>query len=51
MNRTLKLSIMLALATGGGHALAQDLGPVQVRSTMDQPLVAEIPLTGVSAKT
>ena len=50
MNRTLKLSIMLALATGGGHALAQDLGPVQVRSTMDQPLVAEIPLTGVSSK-
>jgi pilus assembly protein FimV len=50
MNRTLKLSIMLALATGGGHALAQDLGPVQVRSTMDQPLVAEIPLNGVSAK-
>jgi pilus assembly protein FimV len=51
MNRTLKLSIMLALATGGGHALAQDLGPVQVRSTMDQPLVAEIPLNGVSGKT
>ncbi|HVI55197.1 MAG TPA: FimV/HubP family polar landmark protein [Luteibacter sp.] len=50
MNRTLKLSIMLALATGGGHALAQDLGPVQVRSTMDQPLVAEIPLNGVSGK-
>jgi pilus assembly protein FimV len=51
MNRTLKLSIMLALATGGGHALAQDLGSVQVRSTMDQPLVAEIPLNGVSGKT
>jgi len=51
MNRTLKLSIMLALATGGGHALAQDLGAVQVRSTMDQPLVAEIPLNGLSGKT
>ena len=51
MNRTLKLSIMLALATGGGHALAQDLGQVQVRSTMDQPLVAEIPLNGLSGKT
>jgi pilus assembly protein FimV len=48
MNRTLKLSIMLALATGGGAAFAQDLGPVQVRSTMDQPLVAEIPLSGMS---
>ena len=48
MNRTLKLSIMLALAGWGGHALAQSLGSVQVRSTMDQPLVAEIPLNGVS---
>lgn len=48
MNRTLKLSIMLALVTGGGHAMAQNLGPVQMRSTMEQPLVAEIPLTGVS---
>lgn len=48
MNRTLKLSIMLALASWGGHALAQSLGSVQVRSTMDQPLVAEIPLNGVS---
>ncbi|URX61394.1 fimbrial protein FimV [Luteibacter anthropi] len=51
MNRTLKLSIMLALATGSGHVLAQNLGPAQVRSTMDQPLVAEIPLTGVSGNT
>ena len=51
MNRTLKLSIMLALATGGGHVLAQNLGPAQLRSTMEQPLVAEIPLTGVSGNT
>src|SRR6201991_3126853 len=49
MNRTLKLSIMLALATWGSQALAQNLGTVQVRSTMDQPLVAEIPLSGVSS--
>ncbi|MET0616965.1 MAG: FimV/HubP family polar landmark protein, partial [Luteibacter sp.] len=48
MNRTLKLSIMLALAMGGGQAWAQNLGPVQLRSTMEQPLVAEIPLSGVS---
>ncbi|HEY4291994.1 FimV/HubP family polar landmark protein [Luteibacter sp.] len=48
MNRTLKLSIMLALATWGSQALAQNLGAVQLRSTMDQPLVAEIPLNGVS---
>ncbi|MEX1827701.1 FimV/HubP family polar landmark protein [Luteibacter sp. CQ10] len=48
MNRTLKLSIMLALAAGGGHAMAQNLGPAQVRSTIDQPLLAEIPITGVT---
>jgi pilus assembly protein FimV len=48
MNRTLKLSIMLALATWGSQAMAQNLGPVHLQSTMDQPLVAEIPLTGVS---
>lgn len=48
MNRTLKLAIVLALATGGGQVWAQNLGPVQMRSTMEQPLVAEIPLTGVS---
>lgn len=48
MNRSLKLSIMLALLTGGGQAWAQNLGPVQMRSTMEQPLVAEIPLSGLS---
>jgi pilus assembly protein FimV len=48
MNRTLKLSIMLALAMGGSQVLAQNLGAVQVHSTMDQPLSAEIPLTGVT---
>ncbi|UPG96135.1 FimV/HubP family polar landmark protein [Luteibacter aegosomatissinici] len=48
MNRTLKLSIMLALAMGGSQALAQSLGAVQVHSTMDQPLSADIPLTGVT---
>ncbi|TCV94748.1 pilus assembly protein FimV [Luteibacter rhizovicinus] len=48
MNRSLKLSIMLALAVGTGHALAQNLGQVQVKSTMDQPLLADIPLTDVS---
>lgn len=48
MNRTLKLSIMLALVSWGSQTLAQNLGPVQLHSTMDQPLVAEIPLNGVS---
>ncbi|MBB3229006.1 pilus assembly protein FimV [Luteibacter sp. Sphag1AF] len=48
MNRSLKLSIMLALAVGTGQVLAQNLGQVQVKSTVDQPLLAEIPLSGVS---
>ena len=45
MNRSLKLSIMLALAVGASHVMAQSLGQIQVKSTMDQPLLAEIPLT------
>ncbi len=48
MNRSLKLSIMLALAVGTGHVMAQSLGQIQVKSTMDQPLLAEIPLTDTS---
>jgi pilus assembly protein FimV len=36
---------MLALTVGGSHAMAQSLGQIQVKSTMDQPLLAEIPLT------
>ncbi len=44
MNRSLKLSMLVALALGTGQALAMDLGQVQVKSALGQPLLAEIPL-------
>ncbi|MFA6229447.1 MAG: FimV/HubP family polar landmark protein [Rhodanobacter sp.] len=44
MNRSLKLSVLMALALGSSHVLALDLGQVQVKSTLGQPLLAEIPL-------
>ncbi|HEY4146464.1 FimV/HubP family polar landmark protein [Pinirhizobacter sp.] len=44
MSRPLKLSVALALALASQYAAAQSLGAVQVKSNLDQPLVAEIPL-------
>jgi pilus assembly protein FimV len=48
MNRPLKLSIMFALAVGSAHVAAQSLGQVQVKSALDQPLLAEIPVISES---
>jgi pilus assembly protein FimV len=45
MNRSLKLSVLLALAVGSGQAAALELGQIQVKSALGQPLVAEIPLS------
>ncbi len=45
MNRSLKLSVLLALALGSTQAAAVQLGQVQVKSALGQPLVAEIPVT------
>ena len=45
MNRTLKLSMLLALALGSSQAAALELGQIQVKSALGQPLLAEIPLT------
>jgi pilus assembly protein FimV len=45
MNRSLKLSMMLALALGSSQAAALELGQIQVKSALGQPLLAEIPLT------
>jgi len=45
MNRSLKLSMLLALALGGTQAMALELGQIQVKSALGQPLLAEIPLT------
>jgi pilus assembly protein FimV len=44
MNRTLKLSMLVALALGTSQAMALDLGQIQVKSALGQPLLAEIPL-------
>ncbi len=44
MNRSLKLSMLVALALGSSQLLAVDLGQVQVKSALGQPLLAEIPL-------
>jgi len=45
MNRSLKLSIWLALALGASQASALDLGQIQIKSALGQPLLAEIPVT------
>jgi pilus assembly protein FimV len=44
MNRSLKLSMLIALALGSSQAIALDLGQIQVKSALGQPLLAEIPL-------
>lgn len=49
MNRSLKLSLLLALALGSSQAVALELGQIQVKSALGQPLVAEIPLTSEGA--
>ena len=48
MNRTLKLSMLTALALGSGHAMAVSLGQAQVKSALGQPLVVEVPLNPAS---
>jgi pilus assembly protein FimV len=45
MNRSLKLSVLLALALGTTQVAALELGQIQVKSALGQPLLAEIPLT------
>ncbi len=45
MNRSLKLSMLVALALGSSQVLALDLGQIRVKSALGQPLLAEIPLT------
>ncbi len=49
MKRPLILSIAIAFALNGGVAFALGLGPVNVKSRLNQPLVAEIPVVEGSA--
>lgn len=44
MNRKLRLPLALALALGSGSAFALGLGQVQVKSSLYEPLEAEIPV-------
>src|SRR5579871_5240996 len=45
MNRSLKLSILMALALGSTQVAALELGQAQVKSALGQPLLVEIPVT------
>ncbi len=49
MKRPLLLPLAITLALGATHALALGLGPVQVKSKLNQPLDAEIPVIQGSA--
>jgi len=44
MNRKLLRAVTVALLTVPGSAAALGLGPIQVKSALDQPLLAEIPI-------
>lgn len=44
MNRSLKLPLLIALALGSTQLMAVDLGQIQVKSALGQPLLAEIPV-------
>jgi pilus assembly protein FimV len=48
MNRSLKLSMLIALALGSSQVLALDMGQIQVKSALWQPLLAEIPISGAT---
>ena len=45
MKGLLKLSTLLALGLGSSHAMAVELGKIQVKSGLGQPLLAEITVT------
>ena len=48
MNRSLKLSMLVALALGSSQVLALDMGQIQVKSALWQPLLAEIPINAAT---
>src|SRR5690348_12303865 len=49
MKGPVKLSLAVALALAGGNAFALGLGAIQVKSGLNQPLDAEIPVITESA--
>lgn len=51
MKDRMKLPLAVALALGGSSAFALGLGPIQVKSGLNQPLVAEIVVSGNADET
>ena len=49
LNRPLKLSLAVALALGSSQAFALGLGVIDVKSKMNEPLFAEIPVVAATA--
>lgn len=49
MNKRLRLPLAVALALGNLPAFALGLGQIEVKSSLNQPLVAEIPVLSVTA--
>jgi len=49
MNKRLRLPLAVALALGHASAFALGLGQIEVKSSLNQPLVAEIPVLSVTA--
>ena len=50
MNNRLRLPLALALALGSSQALALGLGQIEVKSGLNQPLQAEIPVVATAAE-
>src|SRR5688572_812786 len=48
LNRPLKLSLAVALALGSSQAFALGLGVIDVKSKMNEPLFAEIPVVAAT---
>ncbi|MBB5206675.1 FimV/HubP family polar landmark protein [Chiayiivirga flava] len=51
MNKRLRLPLALALALGSAQALGLGLGQIEVKSGLNQPLEAEIPVVGSAGET
>jgi pilus assembly protein FimV len=51
MKERIKLPLAMVLALGSANALALGLGPIQVKSGLNQPLVAEIQVNGSADET
>lgn len=51
MNKRLRLPLALALALGSAQALGLGLGQIEVRSGLNEPLQAEIPVVGTAGET